>query len=477
MIDLQDLPVAVIGAGPIGLAAAAHLVERGMEVRIYEAGTTVGTNVRDWTHVQIFTTWEQSVDAASVRLLEKHNWTAPQSDRLPTGGEIYEQYLKPLAAIPEFADAIETESQVLSISRMGLDKVTSKDRGGRPFELRIAGRNGDIRHTYAKAVIDASGTWQHQNPAGASGTTVPGEEENRHRIAYGMPDVLGTARSDYAGKHVAVVGSGYSAINVILDLTKLAETASETRILWAVRGTNMNKVYGGGSNDQLAARGALGSALKQLVDQKKVQLVTGFSTTAIHREGNGVVLIGLKSGTESFLPPVDRIVVCTGQRPDMAMTRELRVELDPWLEGVKSLGPLIDPNEHSCGTVPPHGHREVSHPEPGFYTIGIKSYGRAPTFLLLTGYEQARSVAAALAGDFEAADKVQLVLPETGICLADPQPNAGGCCSGPAIRTSCCGGPAPAESEACCVADVVAKELSGKGCGCGETAQLAKSSS
>ena len=100
------------------------------------------------------------------------------------------------------------------------------------------------------------------------------------------------------------------------------------------------------------------------------------------------------------------------------MTRELRLELDPWLESVKALGPLIDPNLHSCGSVSPHGYRELGHPEPGFYTIGVKSYGRAPTFLLLTGYEQARSVAAAIAGDLAAAEDVQLVLPETGVCQA-----------------------------------------------------------
>ena len=117
--------------------------------------------------------------------------------------------------------------------------------------------------------------------------------------------------------------------------------------------------------------------------------------------------------------PVDRIIAATGQRPDLSLTRELRLDLDPWLESTKALGPLIDPNEHSCGSVPPHGHRELAHPEPGFYTVGIKSYGRAPTFLLLTGYEQVRSVAAAIAGDMAAADDLRLVLPETGVCTTE----------------------------------------------------------
>jgi thioredoxin reductase len=472
MLDVQNLPIAIIGAGPIGLAAAAHLVERGMKVKVYEAGASVGANVRDWAHVRIFTTWEQSVDTASVRLLEKHGWKLPQANKLPTGGEIYDQYLKPLAAVPELAGAVATNAKVLSISRLGLDKVTSKGRDKRPFEIRVVGPGGEVRVEYAQGVIDASGTWQNQNPAGASGTTAPGEDRHADRIAYGMPDVLGAVRNDYAGKRIAVIGAGYSAINVILDLTKLAEAAPGTKVTWVVRGTNMNKIYGGGANDQLEARGALGTALKRLVDQGKVQLITGFSTSAIRGQGNDLELVGTQNGKEIALPIADRIIVCTGQRPNLEITRELRLELDPWLEGVKALGPLIDPNEHSCGSVPPHGHRELSHPEPGFYTVGVKSYGRAPTFLLLTGYEQARSVAAVLAGDLQAADNVQLVLPETGICTTDFETDANGCCVTPiqVAASSCCGGPAPAEVDACCVADVVAKDAGKKGCGCGEAA-------
>jgi hypothetical protein len=154
-------------------------------------------------------------------------------------------------------------------------------------------------------------------------------------------------------------------------------------------------------------------------------------------------------------------VVATGQRPDLDLTRELRLDLDPWLESAKALGPLIDPNEHSCGSVPPHGHRELSHPEPGFYTIGVKSYGRAPTFLLLTGNEQARSVAAAIAGDLVAADDVQLVLPETGVCSTQTSEFK------VVGASACCGGPAAVGVEACCQQDAMAKSAGGDGCGCG----------
>lgn len=470
----QELPVAIIGAGPIGLAAAANLAERGIPFRLYEAGETVGANLRDWGHVRVFTTWPQNIDPAGERLLKASGWQMPDAEALPSGDELYRDYLKPLSELPSIATAIVANARVVSVTRHGLDKVTSKGRESKPFELRIDHGNGEYSSQLAAAVIDASGTWQNPNPLGAGGLPVASEVAHRDRIAYGMPDVLGKARGRYAGKRIAVVGSGYSAINVLLDLAQLCQEADGTKVTWVVRGKNLSKIYGGGERDQLPARGKLGRTLKPLVDQGRIQLVQGFHVDALARSGSALALSGATPTGRAEIAPLDEIIVATGQRPDLQMTRELRVELDPWLESTKALGPLIDPNVHSCGSVPPHGHREVSHPEAGFYTIGVKSYGRAPTFLLLTGYEQARSVVAAIAGDMAAADNVHLVLPETGICETDlVDDGAGACCGGPApaeVNVGCCGGPAPAEADACCVADVVAKKAGKQGCGCGPSA-------
>jgi thioredoxin reductase len=456
----EDLPVAIIGGGPVGLAAAAHAIARGLPAKLYEASATVGANLRDWGHVRVFTPWELNVDAAALALLERHGWTPPPADKLPTGSELYAHYLKPLAGTPELAAVIELGARVEAISRQGADKVVSRGRETKPFQLRIVQADGTRRTDLARAVIDASGTWTNPNPLGAGGLPATGEWEHRERIAYGMPDILGHDRNTYAGRRTLVIGAGYSAANVLLDLARLAQDAPETSVTWVVRGTDLVRVYGGGLADQLPARGELGWLLKALVDREAVTLVLGFAATAVQAEGDGLVLEGDTVDGVRRLGPADRIVVATGQRPDLAMTRELRLELDPWLESVRALGPLIDPNVHSCGDVPPHGHRELAHPEPGFYTIGVRSYGRAPTFLLLTGYEQARSVIAALAGDLDAADQVQLALPETGVCKVEL--GLGG-----AISAGCCGGPAPAASDACCVADVRAKEAGKAGCGCG----------
>jgi thioredoxin reductase len=357
---------------------------------------------------------------------------------------------------------IETGARVVAISRLGLDKVVSRGREERPFVLSIKTATGS-RRDLARAVIDASGTWANPNPLGASGLPADGEAEFSDWIAYGIPDVLGRHRNIYAGRTTLVVGAGHSAANALLDLTRLAGTDSATTAIWATRSTNLIRIYGGGDADQLPARGELGADTRDLVESGRVPLVAGFAILAIRKKDGRLLVDGETAEGPRTIGPVDRIVASTGQRPDLSLARELRLDLDPWLESTKALGPLIDPNEHYCGSVPPHGHRELAHLEPGFYTVGIKSYGRAPTFLLLTGYEQVRSVAAALAGDIAAADNVQLVLPETGVCVTNFGVEE-------SETSGCCGCPAPAELDACCVADAVAKDEGKTGCGCGVAA-------
>ncbi len=377
---------------------------------------------------------------------------------LPTGRDLIDRYLRPLSEMPVLSGAIETGASVSTIARDRIDKTVSADRDRHPFVVTVRLSDGSERRDLARAVIDASGTWGRPNPLGANGLSAEGERGYADVIAYGIPDVLGRDRRLYAGRSVLVVGAGHSAANAILDLDRLRHSEPETQIVWATRSPRPGRVLGGGSDDQLPARGELGLLLGSLIDSGRIQHVSGFATSAVRpNAGGGVLVFGESASGEREIGPFDRIIVATGQRPDMELTRELRLDLDPWLESVRALGPLIDPNLHSCGTVPPHGYREVSHPEPGFYTVGVKSYGRAPTFLLATGYEQVRSVVAAIDGDFAAADDVRLVLPETGVCAVPADQ---------ASTSGCCGGPAPAEAKACCVADAVAKAGGQDGCGC-----------
>jgi hypothetical protein len=450
----QAKSVAIIGAGPVGLAAAAHLLERGLEPVVLEAGPAIGHAIREWSHVRLFSPWTYAVDKAAVRLLEPTGWNSPDPHAYPTGGELVERYLDPLATRTTLKQRIHTSARVTGVARVGFDKVKTAGRAEAPFELRYRNGAGD-RTLRADAVIDASGTWFAPNPAGASGLPAIGEAAAKARIAYGMPDVLGAQRSRYAGRRVAVLGAGHSAAGTLIDLVTLARSAPGTEIIWLIRGDNPAKSFGGGANDQLVERGALGSALARLVADSAIQVETSFRVTHIG-ETAARLQIGAGSACCGREVVVDELIVATGFRPDLGFLSELRLALDPALECPPALAPLIDPNVHSCGTVRPHGALELAQPEPGFYFAGMKSYGRAPTFLMLTGYEQVRSIAAELAGDKEAARRVDLVLPETGVCnvAASAQDNG------------CCGGPAKQDTSACCVADETAKKAGAAGCGC-----------
>jgi hypothetical protein len=457
--DRPTLPVAVIGAGPVGLAAAAHLLARGFEPLVLEAADHLSSAFQATRHVRLFSPWRYNMDREAVRMLEASGWKQPEPDTLPTAGDMVDLYLAPLAAIPQMRNGLRTGRRVVAITREGFDKVKTPGREHAAFLVRTEGGHGPEEHR-AFAVIDASGTWGTPNPLGANGLPAHGEPELRDQIAYGMPDVLGAARSRYAGKRVLVVGAGHSATGSLIALARLAEEVPGTEVAWAIRGDNLARIFGGGENDGLPARGELGRQLKRLRDAQKLSVHTNFRTTALREGARGIVVEGLRGdGATARIEGFDEIICATGSRPDLSLATELRLKLDPWLESTEALAPLIDPNLHSCGTVRPHGHRELGHPEAGFYMIGAKSYGRAPNFLLATGYEQARSVVAALAGDMASADDVQLELPETGVCSTGFAPEK--------AAAACCGGPAPEPEKACCVKDAKAKAAGKSGCGCG----------
>jgi len=449
---LSQLPVAVLGAGPIGLAAVARLVERNLPFFALEAGDHAGAHLHDFGHVRLFSPWRYNVDPAMAAQLAATGWQAPPPDELPLAREVAERVLQPYAGLPSIARVLHLRMKVVSVSRAGYDKVKSAGRESAPFVVRAV-RDGKSIELAARAVIDATGTWSTPNPVGASGLPAIGEREAASRIFYGIPDILGAHRARYAGRRVLVVGAGHSAANALLALAELARDAPGTTLVWSVRTPVLTRVFGGGAADALPARGALGAALRRLRDTGALEFRAGLHITELREEGGHLLVTGIDRDGAPRIEAVDELVCATGQRPDLSITSELRVKLDPWLESTEALGPLIDPNEHSCGTVRPHGHRELAHPEPGLYTVGVKSYGRAPTFLMATGFEQARSVVAAIAGDLAAADRVELELPETGVCSTGPSgASAGGCCAGiagphaPPVAAprggSCCG---PAE--------------------------------
>jgi hypothetical protein len=458
-MSASSLPVAVIGAGPVGLAAAAQLLARGIEPLVLESGPDVGHAVRAWGHVRMFSPWEFNTDAAARALLEAEGWSAPDPSHYPTGAELLADYLAPLAATAALRERIRTGSKVVGVARRDLGRLhDGTGRDAAPLVLHVETCCG-VQAIEARAVIDCSGTWHAPNPAGSHGMPAPGEARHAARIAYGIPDVLGAERAAYAGRTTLVVGAGHSAMNAVLDLAELAKGAPGTRILWAFRRPLGAVNFGGGAKDGLAQRGELGARAQALVEAGAVTALAPFLIDRI-AEADGKLTITGRQEARTTTVGADRVIVATGFRPDLSFLREVRLGLDPAVEATPALAPLIDPNLHSCGTVRPHGEAELRHPEAGFYIAGMKAYGRAPTFLLATGHEQVRSIAAFLAGDVEAARRVELVLPETGVCSTDRKPAAAAtssCCTPATPQGVCCdpkpelaSGPAAVSDGGCC---------------------------
>jgi thioredoxin reductase len=432
---MSGLPVVVIGAGPQGLAAAAHLSERGLEPLVLEAGARAGAAIEHWGHVRTFSPWPELLDPASARLLKTTGWAA-QRHGYPTGREWIDGYLAPLAAV--LGDRVRYGARVQAVSRCGRDRLVSAGRAEQPFVVHVTAADGTESRLEARAVIDASGTWEQPNPAGADGIPAIGE---RAAAAAGVVSYVPPNRADaaaLAGKHVVVVGSGHSAMTAVIDLADIVREDSATTVTWVLRRSVVGDAFGGGAADDLPQRGALGVRSREAVDAGNVMLLTGFRTERIDRV-DGRAIVTADDGRR--LPPADHVVALTGFRPDLSFLSEMRIELDPILQAPVKLAPSIDPNGHSCGSVLPHGAVELAHPEPDLYIVGMKSYGRAPTFLAMTGYEKVRSVAAQLARDYEAARRVELVLPDTGVCTGaglfdDPDgESTGGSRRGPATSS------------------------------------------
>lgn len=421
----ETLPVAVIGAGPQGLAVAAHLLERGIEPVVLEAGPQAAAAVRGWGHVRLFSKWDELVDPAAARLLAGTGWSAP-STGFPRGIQWVEQYLQPLA--DALGDRVRTNLRVVGVSRRGRDRLIDADRADQPFTVHLVDEAGEESRMEARAVLDASGNWSQPNPAGADGLPALGERSAADSITYRVP--TGPEARAAAGQHVVVVGSGHSAMTAVNDLARIARIEPGTRVTWLLRRGGVDGALGGGAADELPARGALGIRAQEAVSAGLVEQLTGFRISRIE-QADGQIVVVAEDGRA--VADVDRLVVLTGFRPDLSFLSEVRLDLDPTLQAPRRLAAEVDPNMHSCGTVQATGALDLAQPEPDFYLLGAKSYGRAPTFLAMTGYEQVRSVAAMLAGDRAGAERIELNLPETGVCggsgLYEVDGGTGSCCT------------------------------------------------
>ena len=431
---MNKLPIVIIGAGPIGLAAACRLLERGETPIVFESAGTSAATVREWGHVRMFSSWAMNVDASAAALLAAQGWKRPAPEGFPTGNELVRDYLEPLAAVPLISKCIRYNHKVTAVTRWGFDKLKNAGRADAPFELRIQQRAGDQVRVLARAVIDASGTWNTPSPAGHSGLPALGESGNP-RVSYGIPDVRGADAPWFAGKDIAVIGGGHSAINVLLDLVDQRGDGHNV-LTWITRGPTP-VVQGGGAAVQalLPERGSALAQLTDLVNRGAVKAVSDFALEGVDQiEGRERVLLrGSRQGRHSVIE-ADELITCTGFRPDLRLLRELQLDLDPWLEATGGVGKLIREAADRGQAIPrPYGAATLRHPEHNLFVVGMKSHGRAPNFFLFYGYEQVRSIAAWLCGDLASAERVEFQLPEGAVC--------GGCGDG-----ACCGSVGGAQS-------------------------------
>ena len=393
--------LAVIGAGPVGLEAAALALELGFDVHVFERGE-VGAHLRGWGHVRMFTPWSLNVGPASARLLGAAGWTPPPADECPTGDEFADRVLLPLAATEALRARVHAHQQVVKVTRRGVlpqERIGDPARAEAPFRLlvRDAGGRESVLHAYA--VLDATGTFGQPAWAGTGGSPARGELYLAPQMSYRPDDVLGLRRERHAGKRTLVVGGGASAATTVVALAKLATEAPGTQVTWVTR--ENGALAGEVADDPLPARAALFAAAHALRDGSDPAVtwiggaeVEGFEyNTGTHR-----YRVTLQLGEQARIEEVEQVILNVGYVPDLSITSELQAHACWATKGSMKLASALlgGAAGADCMVAPEGGAALLAHPEPNFFVIGAKSYGRNSAFLARTGYAQAADALAAL---------------------------------------------------------------------------------
>lgn len=401
---LHGWRIAILGAGPVGLEAALHAAEWGADVRVLEE-RDVAANVEAWGHVRLFSPFGMNHTDLGRRTLVARGLELPDEDACLTGREYRARYLLPLAESPPLAGRIETGVRVVQVSREGLLKNDSigdgSTRAAHAFRILVE-KNGSEREERADAVIDATGSYRSPNWIGAGGIPALGERAARDRIEYGIPDVVGAERARYAGRRVLLVGGGHSAATSAVALARLAREAPGTSAVWATRRAGAEPIARV-ADDPLPERDALGRAANALAADpgSGVSWSGGTTVAEIGAEGAGFrVTLATPHGAreECF----DRVIANVGYQPDASLHRQLQVH-----ECYATLGPMklsaailaaSGSGSGDCLGLGGFGPDAITNPEPNFFILGMKSYGRNSNFLLRTGHEQVQDALQLLAG-------------------------------------------------------------------------------
>lgn len=418
-----SLRIAILGSGPIGIEAALYGRALGHQVSVYEQGE-LAQALRSWGHVRMFSPWSYNTSALGRARLALRGIELPAPTEVPSGEELRTRYLLPLSQDPLLAGCFQLHSRVVEVGRSGLlkdDLLGQASRADAPFRLLIERRTGEHVEA-ADVVVDCTGTYGCPNAIGDGGIPAPGERWLGARLWRHLPDVGGADRARFAGRRVLVVGGGLSAATVALALARLCEEAPQTELCWALRGA-AEQPYHEIADDRLPQRAALVREANRLAQRAALQapqrprnlrFLPGMVVDALQAEGHQL-RVALRAtddhgadGTQApALPAVpevpelfDEVIGLCGYGPDNTIYRELQVH-----ECYASRGPmrqaaaLLGAASADCLAQPAPSADLLRNPEPRFFILGAKSYGRHSGFLLQTGHEQVRALYSLLAGD------------------------------------------------------------------------------
>jgi thioredoxin reductase len=408
MTRTEPYRLAVLGAGPIGMEAALYARRLNFPVTVYERGR-VGEFMQRWGHVRLFSPFAMNITSLgrSALLADDPNFDFPGDGDCITGREHVAAYLDPLAHASPLADCVRLETQVLNVGRCGLlkgDAPGDPTRAKQPFRLLLRDAKGRERVDEADVVLDCTGTYGQHRWLGDGGIPAAGEHAAEAHIAHGVEDVLGARRDHYAGKNILVVGAGHSAATNVCNLARLAEDHTATWVIWLARCTSTQPLRRI-TNDPLKERDRLAVRANTFATRPEGNVEfhnqSLIESVEFHGPERGFRVTAQCAGKAKTWD-VDRIIANVGYSPDAGLYRELQVH-----ECYATLGPmnlaaaLLKHRGADCLSVPAQGAAVLRSPEPNFYVLGAKSYGRNSNFLMRTGFEQVRDVFTLITGKAE----------------------------------------------------------------------------
>lgn len=384
--------IAILGAGPIGLDAALAASDAGLSFVIVESAPFPAGYVRRWGHVRLFTPWTMNVSERMARHLADAGIKAPDDDSCPTGEELVARLLEPLAGLPQIAENLVLDTRVVGVGRQGLlkhEEIGTPERATRPFRLLLEHPDGKRTVQHASVVLDCTGNYGTPNTAGDGGILAPGEDQLNGLIRRTMPDFARDAKA-WAGRTTLLVGGGKSAQTAARDLADMLPSAPGTRVIWAVR--SMRPDWGEIPDDPILGRQALVLSSRRIATGRVpgIRVVTGATVQAFRFDGDRIaVQLG---GAADRQVHVDRVLSLTGYVPDASLYRQLQVHECYATGAPMNLAAQLLSAGDNCLEQPAQGVDLLRNPEPDFFVLGAKSYGRFSHFLLRNGYEQVGTV-------------------------------------------------------------------------------------